>query len=91
MTLFDTPITLTLTLEVIGTILSIAGAELVSRNSKFSPWGWAAWLVANVVMMGFAWINNHYGLMLMQAWFFKTSFTGSQKSPDAHAGKAQAR
>lgn len=83
------PFTLSEALELTSTVLSIAGAELLSRDNTKSNWGWAFWLVSNVTFSGFAILNHHWGILVMQVWFTKTSVAGIRNHlfPYLRAGK----
>lgn len=51
-------------LEWTGAILGLLGAFLLATNTRFSRYGWVAFLVANVAMIAFAFKINADGLKL---------------------------
>jgi hypothetical protein len=63
-------------LELFAAVVSVAGAEMLSRKNSLTPWGWALWLIANITFSIFALMNQHWFLFAMQIWFMKTSIAG---------------
>ena len=62
--------------EWAGSVMGLLGAFVLATNSRFSCYGWLAFLVANVCMLVFA-VNIHaYGLLLQQIGFTATSLLG---------------
>jgi hypothetical protein len=59
-----------------GSLLGLLGAFLLATNSRVSRWGWAAFLGANVAMIGFALQIQAHGLLLQQIGFTMTSCLG---------------
>ena len=70
------PIDPTTLLEWTGSLLGLLGAFLLATNSAVSPYGWVAFLAANLAMIGFAWRIRRYGLMVQQLGFTATSLLG---------------
>lgn len=66
--------------EWIGSILGIAGAFLVAINGKYAGYGWICFLMANMVMIGFAIESNLYGILTQQIVFLATSVLGLWRS-----------
>lgn len=63
-------------LEWSACAFSIAGAELLSRRKTYSSWGWAVWLVSNILFIAFAAVTHQWGILTTQLWFMKTSAIG---------------
>ena len=63
-------------LEWIGSLSGLAGAFVLATNTRFSRYGWLAFLAANVAMIGFAVGIGRYGLLAQQAGFMLTSLLG---------------
>ena len=63
-------------LEWAGSILGLLGALLLATHSRVSRYGWLAFLVANIAMIGFALDIGRYGLLLQQVGFLATSSLG---------------
>jgi hypothetical protein len=59
--------------EWAGSILGLLGAFLLATNSRFSRWGWMAFLGANLAMISFALQIQAHGLLLQQLGFTATS------------------
>jgi nicotinamide riboside transporter PnuC len=62
--------------EWAGSILGLLGAFLLATNSRFSRWGWMAFLGANLAMISFALQIQAHGLLLQQLGFTATSCLG---------------
>ena len=69
--------------EWLGSILGIAGAFLVALNGKYASYGWICFLLANMVMIGFAVESGLYGILCQQLVFMVTSVLGLWKSNSA--------
>lgn len=69
--------------EWLGSILGIAGAFLVAINGKYASYGWTCFLLANMVMIGFAVESGLYGILCQQLVFMVTSVLGLWKSNSA--------
>lgn len=67
---------MTLFFEWSGSLLGLLGAFLLATNSRFSRYGWVAFLFANVAMFIFALMIGARGLSLQQVGFTLTSFVG---------------
>lgn len=61
-------------LEWTGSLSGLAGAVLLATHSRISRYGWLAFLVANLAMIGFALSIHRYGLFIQQLGFMGTSF-----------------
>lgn len=69
--------------EWVGSILGIAGAFLVAINGKYASYGWLCFLMANMVMIGFAMESGLYGILTQQLVFMATSMLGLWRSNSA--------
>ena len=65
-----------LMLEWAGSLLGLTGAFLLAIHAHFSPYGWIAFLLANLAMIGFAIGIRRYGLLVQQIGFTATSVLG---------------
>lgn len=63
-------------LEWSGALVGILGALLLALNSDISHYGWLAFLIANLVMIVFAWRIDRYGLLVQQLGFTCTTLLG---------------
>ena len=63
-------------LEWAGSLTGLAGAFLLATHSRVSRYGWLAFLVANLAMLGFALGIQRYGLFVQQLGFMGTSLLG---------------
>ena len=72
-----------LNFEWIGSILGMAGAFLVALNGKYASYGWVSFLLANIVMIGFAVESSLYGILCQQVVFMGTSVLGLWRSSGA--------
>lgn len=63
-------------LEASGTVLGLIGAFLLATNTRFSRYGWVAFLLANFALMGFAIGIERYWLLAQQTGFMATSLLG---------------
>lgn len=59
-----------------GSLLGLLGAFLLALNSRISRWGWAAFLVSNVLLVVLAVSISRWGLLTMQVGFLGTSILG---------------
>jgi nicotinamide riboside transporter PnuC len=66
--------------EWIGAISGLLGAFLLATHSKYSHWGWVAFLAANLAMIAFALGIERYGLFIQQLGFLGTSLFGIYRS-----------
>ncbi len=60
--------------------VSLIGAALLATYGKYASWGWVAFLVANVITIAFALVNNFYAMLLQQVVFTATSLLGIYRS-----------
>lgn len=67
-------------LEWLGSIFGMVGAFLVAINGRYAAYGWISFLIANMVMIGFAIEEGFYGLLTQQIVFLLTSALGLWKS-----------
>lgn len=63
-------------LEWSGSLCGLTGAFLLATHSRLSRYGWVAFLVANIAMVGFAMGIGRYGLLVQQLGFMATSLLG---------------
>ncbi len=59
-----------------GCTLGLIGAFLLAANTRFSRWGWVAFLLSNVAWLGYAVHTSAWALLLQQAGFTITSLIG---------------
>lgn len=62
--------------EWIGSVAGLIGAALLASNTRASPNGWFAFIVANIAMIVFALDIEANGLLLQQLGFMATSAVG---------------
>lgn len=62
--------------EWISCFLGLTGAFLLACNTKFSKFGWIAFLLANFATIAFALLIERNGLLLQQCGFVATSLLG---------------
>jgi len=67
-------------LEWMGSILGLIGAFLLATNTTVSRYGWIAFFIANLAMIGFALSIQRYGLFVQQLGFMGTSTLGLYRS-----------
>ena len=63
-------------LEWSGSLCGLMGAFLLASHTRLSRYGWVAFLVANIAMVGFAMGIGRYGLLVQQLGFMATSMLG---------------
>ena len=63
-------------LEWFGALAGLLGAFLLATHTKISRYGWLAFLIANISLIGFALMIERYGLLLQQVGFCATSLLG---------------
>jgi nicotinamide riboside transporter PnuC len=63
-------------LEWIGALSGLLGAFLLATNTHISKYGWVAFLVANIALIGFSIGIDRNGLLLQQLGFMATSLLG---------------
>jgi hypothetical protein len=63
-------------LEWSGSLCGLMGAFLLASHTRLSRYGWVAFLVANIAMVGFAMGIGRYGLLVQQLGFMATSLLG---------------
>ena len=73
-------LTFSLICEWSGSALGMLGAFLLARNTRISPYGWVAFLAANVAMIGWAWSIQAIPYLLQQIVFTATSLLGIYRS-----------
>jgi nicotinamide riboside transporter PnuC len=67
-------------LEWIGTLSSLSGAFLLATHNRVSQYGWIAFLIANLALIGFSLGIGRHGLLLQQIGFTATSLIGLYRS-----------
>ncbi len=76
-------------LEWAGSLTSLLGAFLLATHTRVSRYGWLAFLVANIALVGFAFGIERNGLLLQQLGFMATSVLGAYRAgfpfPFVHA------
>lgn len=63
-------------LEWVGCLVGLLGAFLLATNTSISRYGWIAFLVANLAMIGLAILIDRWGLLVQQLGFTATSLLG---------------
>ena len=63
-------------LEWFGAALGLLGAFLLATNSRYSRFGWIAFLATNMCWLAFALDSHLMALLLMQLGFTATSLLG---------------
>ncbi|NDP63086.1 hypothetical protein [Polaromonas sp.] len=63
-------------LEWSGSLCGLMGALLLATHTLLSRYGWVAFLVANIAMVGFALGIGRNGLLVQQLGFTATSLLG---------------
>lgn len=63
-------------LEWAGAIAGLAGAFLLATHTRYSRYGWLAFLAANLALVGFALGIGRYGLLAQQVGFTVTTLLG---------------
>ena len=63
-------------LEILGCLTGLAGAFLLSSNSKNSGYGFVLFLLSNLCWIAFGVINNVPAMVVMQIGFTYTSLRG---------------
>lgn len=63
-------------LEWAGALSGLAEAFLLATHTRFSRYGWLAFLAANLALIGFAIGIGRYGLLVQQVGFTATTLLG---------------
>lgn len=63
-------------LEWAGSLSGLAGAFLLATHTRFSRYGWLAFLAANLALIGFSIGIGRYGLLVQQVGFTATTLLG---------------
>ena len=63
-------------LEWAGSLSGLVGAFLLATHTRFSRYGWLAFLAANLALIGFAIGIDRYGLLAQQVGFTATTLLG---------------
>jgi hypothetical protein len=88
-------VTLPLLLEWLGAALGLLGAGLLATNTRFSAYGWLAFLASNVCWISYAHMLGAWGLLAQQIGFTATSCIGlwrwrvGRTKADAVPGEAE--
>lgn len=67
-------------LEWSGSLCGLTGAFLLATHTRLSRYGWVAFFVANISMVGFALGIGRYGLLVQQLGFMATSLLGMYRA-----------
>ncbi|MBI6882849.1 nicotinamide mononucleotide transporter [Pseudomonas putida] len=62
--------------EWIGTCSGILGAAMVASKTRFSPFGWIAFMLSSLNLGIFAYLTDANGLLLLESVFFLTNVLG---------------
>ena len=54
-------------LEYAGAALGLLGAALLASHTAFSPLGWFSFAASNLLLIGFAVVHRHRGLLVLHA------------------------
>jgi len=57
-------------------LAGLLGSFLLATHTQVSRYGWLAFLIANIAMIGFAFMGSHYGLLTQQLGFMATTLLG---------------
>jgi hypothetical protein len=63
-------------LDWTGCVLGLSGSYLLATNTEISRYGWIAFFVANIAMIGFARGVRANGLLVQQLGFMGSSVLG---------------
>lgn len=63
-------------LEWLGCLTGLSGALLLALNSRYSGYGFVAFLVSNVCWIGYGALSGSWGMVVMQLGFTATSVLG---------------
>jgi hypothetical protein len=63
-------------LDWTGCVVGLSGAYLLASAIDFSRYGWVLFLLANFVVIAFAWGIRAYGLLTQQLGFMGSSMLG---------------
>lgn len=67
-------------LEILGSVAGLFGAFLLATHSKVSRYGWIAFLLANLALIGFAIGIERHWFLAQQLGFTATSLLGLARS-----------
>lgn len=67
-------------LEWLGCISGLLGASMLASNTYLSKYGWWAFFVANLAMIGLAIVIDRTGLLIQQIGFTATSILGLHRA-----------
>ncbi len=67
-------------LEWTGALIGLCGSYMLAFNTRYSRYGWVAFLIANVAMISFAIVIGAHGLLLQQIGFSFASVIGMYKT-----------
>jgi nicotinamide riboside transporter PnuC len=62
--------------EWIGTTMGILGSVMVASKSRYSPYGWIAFLMSSMSLAKFGFMTGAYGLLTLEAVFICTNVLG---------------
>lgn len=63
-------------IEAFGAILSVGGTVLLALNNKYSRWGWLCYLMANISLVHYTYMQNAQWLLGMYIVFTVISVVG---------------
>lgn len=67
-------------IEWSGSLAGLVGAALLAANVRISRLGWWFFLASNLLMITFAFLGDHRGLLVQQCGFTITSLVGVARS-----------
>lgn len=62
--------------EWLGTAAGILGAGMISSKTRFSPYGWIAFIISSSSLAVYAWMSDAYGLLTLESVFLLTNLVG---------------
>lgn len=63
-------------LQYVGSVASMAGAQMLALKWDLAPLGWVGFLIGSVFFICWAIRGKHYGILMMQTYFFITNLIG---------------
>jgi hypothetical protein len=62
--------------EWFGTAMGILGSVLIASKTRYSPFGWIAFLLSSASLARFGFMTGAYGLLTLETVFILTNLTG---------------
>jgi hypothetical protein len=62
--------------EMVGSIVSVVGAQCLARARHLEIWGWRCFALSNVLFIFLSWRLGMYWMLGMQLVFLHSSITG---------------